>query len=99
MLCKSCYAAMLIMPYYVILEVNFWNKLTEKSKKNLALHELHNAFFSLKSSKWSEYDDISSNIVKAASNEVFSTTKQLFNISLKRRFSRQTQDCLCHSYF
>ena len=71
----------------------------KKSKKNLALHELHNTFFSLKSNKWPEYDDISSNIVKAASNEVFSTTKQLFNISLKRRFSRQTQDCLCHSYF
>lgn len=35
---------------------------------SLALHELHNAFSSLKFNKWPGYDDISSNIIEAASS-------------------------------
>ena len=50
---------------------------------SLALHELHNAFSSLKFNKWPGYDDISSNIIEAASSEVFSTIKHLSNISLQ----------------
>ena len=48
--------------------------------KEIADCELHKAFSFLKSTKSPGYHNISSNIVKTVSNEVFSTIKHLFNI-------------------
>ena len=52
--------------------------------KEIADDELHKALFSLKSNKSPGCDDISSNIIKAVSREVFSTIKDLCNISLQQ---------------
>ena len=45
--------------------------------------QLENAFASLKSNKSSGYDDISANVVKRVSDEIFVILKHIFNISLR----------------
>ena len=47
---------------------------------------LQNAFASLKTNNISEHDDISADIVKKVSFEIFVILKHIFNISLAKRF-------------
>ena len=51
---------------------------------NLTSLGLANAFASLKRKKSSAYDDISANVVKRVSDEIFVTLKHIFNISLAK---------------
>ena len=51
---------------------------------NLTDLELENAFASLKTSKSSEYDEISADVVKRVSDEIFVILKHIFNISLAK---------------
>ena len=54
------------------------------STTNLTDLELENAFASLKINKTSGYDDISADVVKRVSDEIFVTPKHIFNISLAK---------------
>ena len=51
---------------------------------NLTDLELENAFASLKTNKSSGYDDISADVVKRVSDEIFVILKHIFNISLAK---------------
>ena len=51
---------------------------------NLTAVGLENAFASLKTNKSSGYDDISANVVKRVSDEIFVILKHTFNISLAK---------------
>ena len=51
---------------------------------NLTDLELKNAFASLKTNKSSGYDDISADVVKRVSEEIFVILKHIFNISLAK---------------
>ena len=51
---------------------------------DLTYLELENAFASLKTNKSSEYDDISADVVKKVSDEIFVILKRIFNISLAK---------------
>ena len=51
---------------------------------NLTDLELENAFASLKINKSSGYDDISADVVKRESDEIFVIPKHIFNISLAK---------------
>ena len=46
--------------------------------------ELEKAFVSLKANKSSGYDDISTDVVKRVSDEIFVILKHIFNISLAK---------------
>ena len=52
---------------------------------NLTSLGLASTFASLETKKSSGYDDISSNVVKRVSDEIFVTLKHIFNISLAKR--------------
>ena len=57
--------------------------------------ELENAFASLKTNKSSGYDDISANVVKRVSDEIFVILNHIFNISLAKEVKllpRQTKN-------
>ena len=54
------------------------------SNINLTDLELENSFASLKTDKSSEYDDISADVVKRVSDEIFVILKHIFNISLAK---------------
>ena len=47
-------------------------------------NELENEFVSLKTNKSSGYDDISADVVKRVSDEIFVILKHVFNISLAK---------------
>ena len=47
-------------------------------------NELENEFVSLKTNKSSGYDDISADVVKRVSDEIFGFLKYYFNISLAK---------------
>lgn len=49
-------------------------------RKQLFNEELKNVFFSLKS----RYDDISSNVIKNVSEEMFGVSKHVFNLSVNQ---------------
>ena len=51
---------------------------------NLTDLELENAFASLKTNKSSGYDDISADVIKRVSDEIFVILKHIFNISLAK---------------
>ena len=55
------------------------------STNNLTDLELENAFESLKANKSSVYDDVSADVVKKVSNEIFVILEHIFNISLATR--------------
>ena len=54
------------------------------SNINIPDLELKNAFASLKTNKSSGYDDISADVVKRVSDEIFVILKYIFNISLAK---------------
>ena len=47
--------------------------------------ELENAFANLKTNKSSGYDDISADVFKKVSDEIFTILKHIFNISVAKR--------------
>ena len=54
------------------------------SNISLTVLQLENAFASLKANKSSGYDDISADVVKSVSDEIFVILKHIFNISLAK---------------
>ena len=52
---------------------------------NLMDLELENAFANLKTNKSSGYDDISADVFKKVSDEIFAILKHIFNISVAKR--------------
>ena len=54
--------------------------------------ELGNTFVSLKTNKISGYDDISADVVKRVSDEIFVILKHIFNISLAKGLPRKTKN-------